>query len=117
MTIDDAFPSKYLKASDLPEHGTMAVKIEKVTIEEIGRKKDRKPVIHFDDCDKAMPLNKTNANTIAKVAGSREFEDWIGKTILLHRAEVEFSGEMVEAIRVSLKAKPKVTNDEDEIPF
>lgn len=120
MNIDDAFPSKYLKASDLPEEGTQPATIERVTIEEIGKNKDRKPVIHFEDLDKGFVCNKTNANTIAKATGSREFEHWTGKTINLYRAEVEFQGEMVESIRVKLKAaKPNgaKVDDTESIPF
>ena len=115
---DDVFPSKYLKAGDLPEEGTEAATIEKVEIEEIGPRKDRKPVIHFSDLDKSFVCNKTNWNTISKIAGSDDTDDWIGKTIHLYRAEVEFQGEMVEAIRVKLKpSKRQVDEDGDEIPF
>lgn len=103
MNIDDAFPSKYLKASDLPEEGTQSFVIDKIDIEEIGREKQKKPVIHFEDSDKSFVCNKTNANTIAKITGSREFKDWTGKIIHLYRAEVEFGGEMVESIRVKIK--------------
>lgn len=119
MNIDQAFPSKYLKASDLPEEGTQAFTIEKIEIEEIGREKQRKPVLYFEDSDKSMVANKTNCNTIAKITGSRNFEDWTGTTIHLYRADVEFGGEMVESIRVKIKAsKPKqVDQDGDEVPF
>ena len=124
MNIDDAFPSKYLKASDLPEEGTQSATIEKITIEEIGREKQRKPVIYFEDLDKAFVCNKTNANTIAKITGSRNLEDWTGKTIHLYRAEVEFGGEMVESIRVKIKpaksqSQPRMQIDEEgePIPF
>lgn len=117
MNIDDAFPSKYLKAGDLPEEGTQSATIERVEIEEIGLRKYRKPVIHFEDLDKALVCNKTNCNTIAKITGSREFEDWTGKTIHLYRAEVEFQGEMVEAIRVKLESSKKQMDEGDEIPF
>jgi hypothetical protein len=108
--IDDAFPSKYMKASDLPEEGTVTFTIEKIEIEEIGREKEHKPVIYFEEGDKAMVANKTNCNTIAKVTGSRTFDDWVGKRINLYRAEVDFQGEMVESIRVSLKVKALVTH-------
>jgi hypothetical protein len=108
-TIDDAFPSKYLKASDLPEEGTVTFTIEKIEIEEIGREKKHKPVIYFEEDNRAMVANKTNCNTIAKVTGSRTFDDWIGKKINLYRAEVDFQGEMVESIRVSLKVKALVS--------
>ncbi len=121
MKIDDAFPSKYLKASDLPEDGSQAFVIESVKIEEIGREKQQKPVIHFENHDKSFVCNKTNANTIAKLTNSRDMDEWIGKTVHLYRAEVEFGGEMVESIRVKLKASkpaaPQVDSDGDEIPF
>lgn len=115
-TIDDAFPSKYLKASDLPEEGTVTFTIEKIEIEEIGREKQHKPVIYFEEDTRALVANKTNCNTIAKVTGSRVFDDWIGKRINLYRTEVEFSGEMVESIRISLKMKalkPATVDDVD----
>lgn len=128
MNIDQAFPSKYLKASDLPEEGTTAFQIEDVKIEEIGKEKQQKPVIYFQDEDKGFVVNKTNCNTIAKLLGSREMDDWKGRPIKLYRTEVQFGDEMVESIRVSIKTgksapaisvPPPKTEDEDgdEIPF
>ncbi len=132
MNTDKMFPSKYLKAGELPEEGTLPVTIEKITIEEIGPNKDKKPVIHFEELDKALVCNKTNANTIAKLTSSKETDDWIGVKINLYRAEVEFQGEMIEAIRISIKkaSSPKphapvnineqsnpTNTDDDEIPF
>jgi len=107
MNINDAFPSKYLKAADLPEDGAQQFTIEGVRMEEIGMDKDRKPVIYFEDDHKGLVCNKTNANTIAKVLGSQEFEDWIGKQISLYRCEVQFQGDMVEAIRVKVRTPKK----------
>ncbi len=104
MNIDTAFPSKYMKASDLPEETVVPFTIEEIKMEEIGREKQTKPVIYFKDHDKPFVANKTNCNTIAKALGSRDTEDWIGKTIRLYSTEVQFGDEMVESIRVSLKA-------------
>lgn len=129
MNINDAFPSKYLKAGDLPEEGSQRFTIEKIEIEEIGKDKDKKPVIFFDEIHKGLVCNKTNARTIAKVLGSEDFEDWTGKQISLYRAEVEFQGEMVEAIRVKMKTEKTPQKsvplsqaksaevEPDEIPF
>ena len=58
MTLDDAFPSKYMKASDLPEEGSVTLTIDKVTIEEIGKEKQEKPVIHFKDHDKGRSIRR-----------------------------------------------------------
>lgn len=123
MNINDAFPSKYLKAGDLPEDTAQVVTIEKVQIEEIGREKQRKPVIHFEELDKAFVCNKTNAKSIARITGTEEFEEWTGTKVALYRAEVEFQGDIVESIRVKApKDKPRDTSttkndDTDDIPF
>ncbi len=125
MNINDAFPSKYLKAGDLPEEGSQQFTIEAVRMEDIGKEKESKPVIYFAGDSKGLVCNKTNARTIAKALGSEDFDDWIGKSIHLWRAEVEFQGEMVEAIRVKIKppskmprsvpmSQPKAANVADE---
>ena len=106
MNINDAFPSKYLKAGDLPDEGSQSVTIEKIALEEIGRDRETKPVIYFEEFNKALVCNKTNARTIARALGSEDFDDWIAQKINLYRAEVEFQGEMVEAIRVKVRADP-----------
>ncbi len=114
--IDDAFPSKFLKASNLPEEGTVAATIEDVAMEEIGKNREKKPIIRFEELDKALVCNKTNCNTIAKITGSRRFKDWVGKMIHLYRVEVEFQGEMIESIRVRLKPGQGPTNS-NEVPI
>jgi hypothetical protein len=105
MNINDAFPSKYLKATDLPEEGSQVVTIEKIALEEVGLDKETKPVIYFEEFSRALVCNKTNARTIARALGSEDFDDWIGQKISLYRADVQFQGEMVEAIRVKGQAK------------
>lgn len=103
MNIDTAFPSKYMKASDLPEETLVPFVIEEIKMEEVGREKSIKPIIYFKDQDKGFCCNKTNANSIKKVLGSGDTEDWVGKTIKLYSTEVQFGDEMVESIRVSVK--------------
>lgn len=102
MNLNDAFPSSFLKADDLKGHSVTVV-IHDVQIEEIGQgqRKDRKLVISFRGKDKKMVCNKTNASVIEKLYGP-ETEAWIGKPITLAPREVEFQGDMVWAIRVSL---------------
>ena len=104
MNINDAFPSKYMKAGDLPEEGSQAFTIEKITLEEIGQDRQTKPVIYFEEFDRALVCNKTNARTIARSLGSEEFDDWIGQTVRLYRTETDFKGDIVEAIRVRGKS-------------
>lgn len=104
MRTSEAFPSDYLKASDINE--TLNVTIESVEMVEIGqgRDKESKLLIKFVGQDKGLICNKTNAGTIEKITGTDETDEWVGKNITLCAREVEFQGDMVMAIRVSLKA-------------
>ena len=85
----------------------MAVTIEAIKLEEIGKDKQTKPVLYFQETGTGFICNKTNGRTIARLVGSEEFDDWIGRVIRLYRTEVDFQGEMVEAIRVRSRPEPK----------
>lgn len=101
--INDAFPSNYLKASDL-QGSQPVVTIDRVAFEPVGRDKEMKPILYFTGKEKGLVLNKTNAKNIAHLCGSFQTEDWTGFAIRLYSANVEFQGDTVEAIRV--KAAP-----------
>jgi hypothetical protein len=103
MKLTDAFPSNFLKADDL-QGKEVTVKIEEVTLEELGQGNDKeeKLMISFQGKSKKLVCNKTNARTIEKLHGG-DTDDWIGKRIILAPREVEFQGEQVWAIRVSLR--------------
>lgn len=104
MNINEMYPSKWLKSSDIGDR-TVVVTIAKVLMEDLGQgeNKDRKPCVYFEGKEKALALNKTNASTIAKLYGPST-DGWIGKRISIYSKEVEFKGEMVLALRVSLNA-------------
>ena len=108
-TVNDAFPSNYLKAADL-NNRTIKLKIDNVVFEEIGQNKDKKPVAYFTDVKKGLVLNKTNATTIGSVHG-QEFEGWTGKEIELFEQMVPFQGQNVAAIRVRAVTAAADPND------
>jgi hypothetical protein len=128
MNIDQAFPSNYIKASDLAGRA-VAVVIDRVEVEEVGRDKDRKPILYFRGKEKGLVLNKTNARKIAEMAGSQDTEDWAGVQIAIFPTTTEFGGETVECIRIKAvpqrqqqpaapaPAPPPVELSEDDIPF
>lgn len=101
--INDAFPSNYLKASDLGGQQP-TVTIDRVEFEAVGREKEMKPILYFVGKEKGLVLNKTNAKNVAGLTGSFETEDWTGFAIRLYATNVEFQGDTVEAIRI--KAAP-----------
>jgi hypothetical protein len=112
-SVNDMYPSKWLKSSDC-EDGDLVLTIAEIREERIGQgsQADDKWVVYFKEEDKGLVLNKTNTNTIAKLYGD-ETESWIGKQIVLFATEVQFQGDMVEAIRIRSKppkrpgAKPR----------
>lgn len=125
MNIDSAFPSNYLKASDLGDKSPV-VTIDRIEVEPIGRDKEIKPVIYFQGKEKGLVLNKTNAKKIAELTGSKDTDDWAGCQVRIYATETEFGGETVECIRIKAagtpakaKAVPAAVVDvaDDEIPF
>ena len=133
---DDVFPSKYLKAADLD--GTpLVVTIVSAPLETLKNpegKEQTKTVLYFRGTKKLLPLNVTNWDAVADIAGD-DSDDWAGHKIELYPAKTEMKGKTVNCIRVRApeKAKPpakqkpaakksataKSHDDEmdDEIPF
>jgi hypothetical protein len=106
MNINEAFPSKYLKADvDVLPDEPLHLTIKSVTVENVGSgdKQENKPIVSFTENSKGLVLNKTNATTITKLYGP-DTDAWAGKRITLLWKEVEYQGEMRPGIRVSLRA-------------
>jgi hypothetical protein len=127
MNINTAFPSKYIKAGEVPEEGLLLT-IAKVEIEDVDGKGARKPVVYFRKAIKGLVLNVTNSKKIASVLGTAETDEWNGQAITLYRSETEYAGETVDCIRVRAgkngKPAPAVPHppvteqlDDDSIPF
>lgn len=102
MRIGSAFPSKWLKADDLPDGKFIPVTIDRVEMEKVGMDSDEeKPVVYFAGKAKGMVLNKTKAAVISGAYGD-ETDGWSGKGILIYSTEVAFQGKMVPSIGVKI---------------
>lgn len=110
--INDAFPSNYLKASDL-QGRQVTVKMDRAEYEKIGD--DRKLILYFEGKEKGMVLNKTNANNIGFIYGP-DTENWAGEEITLFEAMVDFQGKTVPAIRVRAPARKPSHNKVQTAP-
>lgn len=96
MNIEEAFPSKYLKAADLQGQAVIA-KIATVKMEKLGE--DNRPMLYFVGKDKGLPINKSNKNKLVELFGA-ETDDWTGQTIEMFVILTDYKGEQVEAIRL-----------------
>lgn len=135
MKVSEAFPSKYLSASDIPAEN-ITLRMSNVETTEMEGK--TKLVLSFERAKKSMILNKTNASNIAAAYGD-DTDEWIGQEVVLFTTWVDYQGKSVEAVRVrapqpkdkqrgpapSQQARATVTKDDprtaaamdDEIPF
>lgn len=106
MNINQAFPSKYLAAADL-QGREPTVMMNNITYEKVGD--DNKPVLYFQNKEKGLVLNKTNAMTIASMYGP-ETDGWFGKPVTLIAVWTDYQGKAVQAIRI----KPAFPNPQQQ---
>lgn len=121
MKTHELFESKYLKASDFDKPAV--VKIAEVSMQTF-LDGSSKALVFFDDLDKPLVLNKTNALAIQKIVGSDDTDQWGGESIRLFATTTDFRGTRVPCIRVEapsskLKSNPKAMKknavvDEDD---
>lgn len=95
------FPSEYLAAIEF-KGKDVALTIKEIKVQELkmaGGKVDVKPVVFFEETEKKLILNKTNAASIAELYGT-EASKWVGKRVKLYPSRTQCGAEMVDCIRV-----------------
>lgn len=102
-SLDDLYPSKWLKASDLKGQ-SYRMTIDRVTIEDVGEH-DRKPVLWLKGANKGIVLNRTNADSVGLSHG-RNTDAWTGKEVEIYVQGVAFQGQTVPAIRMRGISQP-----------
>ena len=114
MHIDQLYPSRFLRCSDLNGQ-SMRVVIKSISREDVGG--EQKIVLSFANGAKALILNKTNARAIAKALGCDDTKDWRGKSITLVPAVTDFKGDTVDCIRVRVRPASQKPQAEEEPPY
>lgn len=109
MRVGDAFPSKWLKASDLQGRAHKVV-IGDVVMEDVGD--GEKPLLYFKGKKKGLVLNKTNAEVIASYFGD-EMDMWSDREIEIYPDKTHYQGKLVDCIRVRVSAPPAMADDGD----
>jgi hypothetical protein len=117
--IDEFFPSKYLRASDL-EGKEVDVTIDRLKAEEFEQDgvKRPKPVVHFRNSGlKPLVCNKINSSRIAAALGNKDTDAWAGKKVRLYPDMEDFRGKVHEVVRVRQAPAPAKEVLNDEVPF
>jgi hypothetical protein len=117
--FDDLYGSKYLSAADLKGQ-TRRAKIGKTDVADFKEKNGatrRKYVLYFEGEDKAMVLNKTNAQKLGTAYG-KDRTSWVGQHVELYTETTSFGeGLRLRPLRkASTPAQPDAEMS-DAIPF
>jgi hypothetical protein len=118
--FDDLYGSRYFSAADL--HGeTIRRKIGKFDVADLKDPKDgttkRRLLIYFDNVEKALVLNKTNAQKLAASYG-KDPANWIGVVCELYSEMTSLGKEGVRLRPIKAAAAGAAASDmNDSITF
>lgn len=124
-TIDDMFPKRHLVADDL-QGRVWTLEIAGVRQEKLfiptKNAFEEKWIVQFKGAQKYFILNKTTANQIAEILGTRDADAWTGKKISVYAdSNVKFKGQLVTAIRCRKPANgldaappPTITGEDED---
>ena len=100
-STDEIYPSSYLKADDIkkPE---LKLTLKSVGPKEVGRDEKKKTtlVADFTEIEKEWVINKTNADKLVELLGTKDYTAWPGARVTLVVAWTSFGKDTVKAIRV-----------------
>ena len=107
MHISTFSESKYLKKEDVDPAILVTIRdLTEVNVALDGEPKKIKWALHFEEVDKPLIVNSTNAQLIARATGAEDTDAWPGHKIVLFKDDnVSFGGKLVGGIRVRAPKK------------
>jgi hypothetical protein len=131
--ISEMRESKFLKKEDVGAGALMTIEsCEQHNVAKEGAEAEMKWCLTFAEGDKPLVLNSTNIQLCARICGSDDTDEWIGKKIVLYNdPNVSYAGKIMGGIRVrapkaakaAVVAKPVVHAPvveeltDDDVPF
>ena len=107
--------AKYLKKEDIPSPVNTSIlwtKEEEVTAP--GKGTETKLVLYFDGLKKGLVLNTANAEALADITGTEEYEQWSDIPIELYvDPDVKYGGKKIGGIRIR---KPTLVQVHVQVP-
>lgn len=100
--ISEMRESKFLKQTDVGAGSLMTIEsCEQHNVAKEGAEPELKWCLSFLEAEKPLVLNSTNIQLCARICGSDNTDDWIGKKVVLYTdPNVSFGGKIVGGIRV-----------------
>ncbi len=127
--VSDMRESKFLKQSDVGAGSLMTITgCNPHNVAKDGAEPENKWCLEFEESDKPLALNSTNAQLCEKIFGSDDTDNWIGGQIVLYTdPTIMYQNKVVGGIRVRAPKKtaaaskrapaPVVETTDDDIPF
>lgn len=121
--ISEFSESKYLKKEDVGAGKLLTItECVQENMAKEGAKPEMKWVLFFQEEEKGMVCNPTNAQLIGMISGINNSDDWAGvKIVLYNDPSISFGGKLVGGIRVrapkgskpAVQQKPAPAQEED----
>ncbi len=105
MKVSEMFPSKYVRAVDLPAGRDVLTTIDSIDMVQIEGEDDLKPCVYFRGAKKGLVLNKTNALVLAQAYGD-DSTAWLYKPVALFATTTQFGGKLVPCVRLRVPPPP-----------
>jgi hypothetical protein len=126
-TKNAVFPSRFLKAADL-DGRPIVLTVQEASLEELKHqgRSETKIVLSFKQTTKVFPLNKVNWDSMERITGKPDSDDWAGCKIELYPTQTEMRGETVDCIRIRRPGEqqadaspetPDPVDMSDSVPF
>ena len=131
--LHEMIDSKFLRKEDLASVGDeMIATINDFSLENVAMEdqpKQMKWCVSFKELGKPMVLNSTNLQLMAKIFGSDNSDDWLGKRIVVYvDPNVSYQGKLIGGLRVRALRRPAppvpsaanrrpIDEMEDDVPF
>jgi hypothetical protein len=107
--------AKYLKKEDIPSPINSSIlwtKEEEVTAP--GKGTETRLVLYFEGLKKGLVLNMANAEALAEITGTDEYEQWSDVPIELYvDPDVKYGGKKIGGIRIR---KPTLVQVQVQVP-
>lgn len=99
--ISEIRQSNFLKKEDCGKGILVTIRsCSQMNVAKTGAPEELKWCLSFDETEKPLVLNSTNAQIIAGICGSEETEDWTNRKIVLYSdPNISFAGKLVGGIR------------------
>lgn len=102
--VSDLKDSRFLTKNDVEPEVVVTIKsYEKLNVAMESQAPEEKWTLSFHELPKPLVLNNTNGQLLEAITGSDNFDDWLGKKVVLYNdPTVSYAGKLTGGIRIKV---------------